>query len=151
MAVVLLAILGLWADGGLRVKTREGTPVVKANGPSPVVYEPGPSGQPAQEPVVSDDRLVGKWVSVGTPTRITQEFSKNGQSKITFSGTTTMGTYKFNGDEIDWRSGATTAKCKVRFNSSIEMVLSNEAGTVKYRKADSPQPAPKGRGRPRRK
>jgi hypothetical protein len=139
--VVLLGIIGLWADGGLRVKTREGTPVVKANVPNPDGSEPGPS----------DDRLVGKWVSVGTPTRITQEFSKDGESKITFSGTTHLGTYKFNGDEIDWRSGSTTAKCKVRFNSSIEMVLSNEAGTVKYRKAGSPQPAPKGGGRSRRK
>jgi GYF domain 2 len=83
----------------------------------------------------SDDRLVGRWESVDAPVRVIQEFSKDGQSKITFARITTKGTYKLDGDVIDWRGGGMTAKVKVKFSSSTEMELSNEAGQrVRYKK-----------------
>jgi hypothetical protein len=84
---------------------------------------------------ISDDRIVGKWESVDAPVRVIQEFSKDGQSKITFARITTKGTYKLDGDVIDWRGGGMTAKVKVKFTSSTDMELSNEAGQrVRYKK-----------------
>ena len=99
---------------------------------------------------ISDDWIVGRWQSVDAPVqlgRVIQEFSKDGQWKITIAGTTTKGTYKLDGDIIDWRSGTMTAKVKVKFTSSTDMELSNEAGRVRYKKIGTPQPAPKGRGK----
>jgi serine/threonine protein kinase len=119
--VLLIFLLGLWAGGVFRGKTPEGT---LSDSEKKVV-------QPEQ---IGGDWIVGRWESVDAPIRIIQEFRKNGQSKITLLGKTTIGTYKLNGDDIDWRSGAMTAKCKVTFFSSTEMELSNEAGSVKYKK-----------------
>jgi hypothetical protein len=88
---------------------------------------------------IGDDRLVGRWESVDAPVRVIQEFSKDGQSKITFARITTKGTYKLDGDVIDWRGGGMTAKVKVKFSSSTEMELSNEAGQrVRYKKIGTP-------------
>ncbi|MDX1966513.1 MAG: DUF4339 domain-containing protein [Planctomycetaceae bacterium] len=82
-----------------------------------------------------DSRLVGLWESTNAPVRITQEFTQEGESKISFSGTTVVGSYKLDGDNVDWRSGVMNVKAKVRFFSPTEMELSNEAGqTVRYRK-----------------
>lgn len=82
-----------------------------------------------------DSRLVGLWESTNAPVRITQEFTQEGESKISFSGTTVVGAYKLDGDNIDWRSGVMNVKARVRFFSPTEMELSNEAGqTVRYRK-----------------
>lgn len=89
-----------------------------------------------EESVVGiDDRLVGLWESVNAPVRITQEFTRDGQSKIAFAGTTHTGKYKLKGNDIDWSSGSMNLKVKVKFYSPTDIELSNEAGqTVRYKK-----------------
>ena len=128
--LLLIGLLLLWVCGVFQVKTPEGTGTGTGTATAT-----GTETETGTGPVIGDDRIVGKWKSVGTPTPMIQQFSKNGQIKTTFSGITATGTYKLNGDNLEWRSGTMNGKVKVKFFSSTEMEQSNEEGQrVKYRK-----------------
>jgi predicted Ser/Thr protein kinase len=135
VVVVLLGIVAPLAFRAPRAKTP--AVAIEANAPKPDARErvkPGPSA-PSIEPILGEDRLVGRWESVDAPIEVTQVFSKDGHSRITFSGVTTEGTYTLNGNDIFWKSAAMSAKVKVKFFSTTEMELSNESGQkVRYKK-----------------
>jgi hypothetical protein len=93
-----------------------------------------------------DGRIVGRWESVDAPVRVVQEFGADGQSEMSTLGTTTQGTYTLDGDDIDWRSGTLVVKAKVKFSSTTEMELNDDAGQrVRYTKIGEPGSGAEGR------
>ena len=79
------------------------------------------------------DQILGKWEAGETGTKITVEFAKDGKTNITMMGKTLGGTYKLNGDELEWTMGGITTKGKVKLTAS-EMELTSDGKTIKYRK-----------------
>jgi uncharacterized protein (TIGR03066 family) len=79
------------------------------------------------------DMIVGKWEAGETGFKLTVEFAKGGAAKITMFGQTLRGTYKLNGDELEWTMGGKSTKSKAKVTES-EMELSSEGKTIKYKR-----------------
>jgi hypothetical protein len=78
--------------------------------------------------------IVGKWEAGQPDGKVTAEFSKDGQAKITMMGQTLQGTYKMNGaDELEWTLNGTTTKYKAKVTAT-ELELTSEGKTVTYKK-----------------
>ena len=77
--------------------------------------------------------IVGKWEAVGSSGIVTAEFSKDGQAKLTMFGQTLQGTYKMNGDELEWTLNGKTTKSTVKVTAT-ELEVTSEANTIKYKK-----------------
>ena len=78
--------------------------------------------------------IVGKWEATKAGSKITAEFSKDGQAKLTILGHTLQGTYKMNGgDEMEWTVNGKTTKCKVKITAT-ELELTSEGNTITYKK-----------------
>jgi hypothetical protein len=78
--------------------------------------------------------IVGKWETGQPGAKVTAEFSKDGQAKLTMFGQTLQGTYKMNGgDELEWTLNGTTTKCKVKVTAT-ELEVTSEGKTVIYKK-----------------
>jgi len=81
----------------------------------------------------SPDLILGKWEAVESGLKVTAEFNKGGQMKLTMFGKPVRGTYKLNGDELEWTVDGKTTQYKVKVTPT-EMELSSEGKTIKYRK-----------------
>ena len=81
----------------------------------------------------AQDLIVGKWEAGQEGAKITAEFGKDGKATLTMFGKPVQGTYKVNGDELEWTLGGKTTKSKVKVTSN-ELELSSEGKTVKYKK-----------------
>jgi hypothetical protein len=79
------------------------------------------------------DQVVGKWEAGQDPAKLTAEFAKDGTAKLTVLGMTTQGTYKVNGDELEWTLGGKTTKSKFKVNGN-ELELTSEGKTITYKK-----------------
>jgi hypothetical protein len=81
----------------------------------------------------AQDPILGKWEAGETGLKLTVEFASDGKAKLTMLGKTLQGTYKRNGDELEWTfdNKTTTSKAKV---TATEMELSSDGKTVKYKK-----------------
>ena len=77
--------------------------------------------------------IVGKWEAGESGLKITAEFMKDGKAKLTMFGQTVQGTYKLNGDDLEWTLNGKTTKSKVRVTTT-EMELASEGQTIKYKK-----------------
>jgi uncharacterized protein (TIGR03066 family) len=80
-----------------------------------------------------EDQILGKWEAGESGLTLTAEFAKDGKAKMTIFGKTVQGTYKLNGDELEWTLNGITTKSKVKLTAT-EMVLSSEGKTIKYKK-----------------
>ena len=81
----------------------------------------------------SENLILGKWEAGESGLKITAEFAKDGKAKITMFGQTLQGTYKLNGDELEWTLNGRTTKGKVKLTAT-EMELTSEGKTIKYKK-----------------
>ena len=80
------------------------------------------------------DRLIGKWEAGQAGIKLVAEFAKDGKAKITTPfGQTLQGTYKVNGDELEWTMSGITTKCKFKVNGS-ELEMTREGQTITYKK-----------------
>jgi hypothetical protein len=79
------------------------------------------------------DLIVGKWEAGDSGVKITAEFAKDGQAKLTMFGQTLRGTYKLNGDELEWTMNGITTKAKVKLTAT-DMELTSDGKTIKYQK-----------------
>jgi uncharacterized protein (TIGR03066 family) len=78
--------------------------------------------------------IVGKWEAGQNGVKLVAEFAKDGKAKITTPfGQTLHGTYKVNGDELEWTMSGITTKCKIKVTAT-ELVLTREGQTVTYKK-----------------
>ena len=48
------------------------------------------------------DLIIGKWKAGQGGIKVTAEFFKDGTAKLTMFGQTLTGTYKLEGDELEW-------------------------------------------------
>jgi hypothetical protein len=65
--------------------------------------------------------------------KLTAEFARDGNAKITMFGQTLGGKYKLSGHELECTMSGKTTKSKVKV-STTELELTSEGKTVKYRK-----------------
>jgi uncharacterized protein (TIGR03066 family) len=79
------------------------------------------------------DRILGKWEAGQTGFKLTVEFAKNGKAKISMLGKPLDGTYKLNGDDLEWTVGGITTKYKAKVTTT-ELELTSADKTIKYKK-----------------
>jgi uncharacterized protein (TIGR03066 family) len=79
------------------------------------------------------NRIVGKWEAGQNGVKLGAEFSKDGTAKITIFGKTLQGTYKVNGDELEWTMNGMTTKCKIKVTAT-ELELTSDGKTITYKK-----------------
>src|SRR5215831_16333660 len=79
------------------------------------------------------NQILGKWEAGEGPVKLTAEISKDGTAKIGIFGQAVQGTYKLNGDELEWTMNGMTTKSKVKFSGN-EMELTSGDKTIKYKK-----------------
>jgi uncharacterized protein (TIGR03066 family) len=77
--------------------------------------------------------IVGKWEAGQGGVTLKAEFTKDGKATITMFGKSFQGTYKVNGDELEWTMGGTTTKSKMKVTAT-ELVLTNDGKTITYKK-----------------
>ena len=77
--------------------------------------------------------IVGKWQAGESGFKLTAEFSKDGTAKLNVFGQTVRGTYKLDGDELEWTLNGKTTKCKAKVTAT-EMELTSEGKTITYKK-----------------
>jgi hypothetical protein len=79
------------------------------------------------------DLIVGKWEAGQGGVKVTAEFAKDGQAKITMFGQALQGAYALDGDELEWTLNGKTTKSKVKVDAT-ELELTREGRTIKYRR-----------------
>ena len=79
------------------------------------------------------DQILGKWEAGESGVKLTAEFARDGEAKLGIFGKTLVGTYKLNGDELEWSLNGITTKSKVKVTAT-EMELSSEGKTITYKK-----------------
>jgi uncharacterized protein (TIGR03066 family) len=77
--------------------------------------------------------IIGKWQAGETGLKLTAEFGKDGTAKLNMFGHTVRGTYKIDGDDLEWTLGGKTTKCKAKVTDT-EMELTSEGKTITYKK-----------------
>lgn len=80
-----------------------------------------------------EDLIVGKWEAGQEGAKLKVEFSKDGKAQITIFGKPLKGTYKVNGDDLEWTLAGKTTKYKVKVTST-ELELTSEGKTITYKK-----------------
>src|SRR5690349_13558393 len=81
----------------------------------------------------AQDRIVGKWEAGQAGAKLKAEFGKDGQAKLTMMGKTFQGTYKVNGDQLEWNMGGMTTRCKMNVTAT-SLELTSEGKTVTYKR-----------------
>jgi uncharacterized protein (TIGR03066 family) len=79
------------------------------------------------------DLIVGKWQAGESGLTLTAEFNRDGTAKLNMFGQVVQGTYKLDGDDLEWTVNGMTKKSKAKVTST-EMELTSEGQTIKYRK-----------------
>jgi hypothetical protein len=79
------------------------------------------------------DLIVGKWEAGEGGVKVMAEFTKDAKAKLTMFGQTLQGTYKVNGDEMEWTLNGKTTKSKVKVTAT-ELEVTSEGKTVKYKR-----------------
>ena len=77
----------------------------------------------------SQDLIVGKWKAGQGGIKVEAEFAKDGTAKLTMFEQTLRGTYKLDGDELEWTLNGRTTKHKVKV-SATELEVTGDDKTV---------------------
>jgi uncharacterized protein (TIGR03066 family) len=81
------------------------------------------------------DLIVGKWKAGQGGIKVTAEFFKDGTAKLTMFGQTLTGTYKLEGDELEWTLNGKTTKSKVKVTETeLEVTSTSNNITVIYKR-----------------
>ena len=75
------------------------------------------------------DLIVGKWKAGQEGIKVEAEFAKDGTAKLTMFEQTLRGTYKLNGDELEWTLNGKTTKSKAKV-SATELEVTGDNKTV---------------------
>ncbi len=79
------------------------------------------------------DLIVGKWKTGQGGIKVTDEFAKDGTAKLTMFGQTLQGTYKLEGDELEWTLNGKTTKSKVTVTGT-ELEVTSDGTTIIYKR-----------------
>ena len=79
------------------------------------------------------DLIIGKWKAGQGGIKVTAEFAKNGTAKLTMFGQTLQGTYKLEGDELEWTLNGKTTKSKVKVTAT-ELEVTSGGTTIIYKR-----------------
>ena len=66
--------------------------------------------------------------------KMTAEFDGNGTAKITMFGRTLQGTYKFDGNQLEWTVNGITTKSKANVTATDLDVTDDANRTIKYKR-----------------
>ncbi len=77
--------------------------------------------------------IVGKWEAGQGGITLKAEFTKDGKATLTMFGKSFQGTYKVNGDELEYTMGGTTTKSKIKVTST-ELEMTSDGKTITYKK-----------------
>ena len=80
-----------------------------------------------------ENLIIGKWQAGESGFKLTAEVSKDGTAKLNMFGHTVRGTYKPDGDELEWTLHGKTTKSKAKVTAT-EMELTSECKTITYKK-----------------
>src|SRR5262245_51114915 len=81
------------------------------------------------------DLIIGKWKAGQGGIKVTAEFAKDGTAKLTMFGQTLTGTYKLEGDELEWTLNGKTTKSKVKVTETeLEVTSTSNNITVIYKR-----------------
>jgi hypothetical protein len=93
--------------------------------------------------------ILGKWevtgarvggvdddsaAAAGKAIKMSAEFNSDGTAKVTMMGHTLQGTYKVNGDELEWNMGGITTKSKLNVTATELEVTDDANRTIKYKR-----------------
>src|SRR5262249_29696903 len=88
------------------------------------------SGRTSSSP---QNLIVGKWEAGESGLKLTAEFTKDGKAKLTMFRQTLRGTYRLNGDELEWTLNGKTTKMKVKV-AVTEMAVTSERKSIKIKR-----------------
>lgn len=77
--------------------------------------------------------IVGKWEAGQAGLSLKVEFTKDGTAKMNMFGQSVQGTYKLNGDDLEWTLNGKTTKCKAKVTPT-ELELTSDGKTITYKK-----------------
>ena len=78
--------------------------------------------------------IVGKWEVQNAPSKMTAEFRADGTSSLTILGQTLAGTYKLNGEELEWSMNGRSTKAKAKVTAT-DLELTDDANhTIVYKR-----------------
>lgn len=77
--------------------------------------------------------IVGKW-EVESAAKMTAEFSADGTAKLTIFGQPVQGTYKLDGNELEWTVNGTTTKGKATVTPTEMELTDDQNRTIRYRR-----------------
>src|SRR5215510_4654033 len=80
------------------------------------------------------DLIVGKWKAGQGGVKVTAEFFRDGTAKLTMFGQTLQGTYKLEGDELEWTLNGKTTKNKVKVTATELEVTAGGGNTIIYKR-----------------
>ena len=78
--------------------------------------------------------IVGKWKAGQGGIKVTAEFARNGTAKLTMFGQTLQGTYRLEGDELEWTLNGKTTKNKVKVTATELEVTAGGGSTIIYQR-----------------
>jgi uncharacterized protein (TIGR03066 family) len=80
------------------------------------------------------DLIVGKWKAGQGGIKVEAEFAKDGTAKLTMFEQTLRGTYKLNGDELEWMLNGRTTKHKVKVSATELEVTGDNKAVIIYKR-----------------
>ena len=78
--------------------------------------------------------IVGKWKAGQGGIKVTAEFARDGTAKLTMFGQMLQGTYKLEGDELEWTLNGKTTKNKVKVTATELEVIAGGGSTIIYQR-----------------
>jgi len=79
------------------------------------------------------DLIVGKWNAGQGGIKVTAEFFTDGTARLIMLGQTLTGTYKIEGDELEWTLNGKTTKSRVKVTET-ELEVTSNGITVIYKR-----------------
>ncbi|MBV9470466.1 MAG: hypothetical protein JO316_21170 [Abitibacteriaceae bacterium] len=77
--------------------------------------------------------ILGKWETGQGDTEIKAEFAGDGTAKITMLGQTLQGTYKFDGENLEWTVNGITTKFQAKVTTT-ELDVTSDGKMVIYKR-----------------
>ena len=100
-------------------------------------------------PASPQSLILGKWevagaqvegvddvsaAAAGKAIKMSAEFDRDGTAKMTMMGQTLQGTYKVEGDELEWTMSGITSKGKLNVTATELAVTDDANRTIKYKR-----------------
>ena len=82
----------------------------------------------------AQELIVGKWKAGQGGIKVTAEFARDGTAKLTMFGQMLQGTYKLEGDELEWTLNGKTTKNKVKVTATELEVTADGGSTIIYKR-----------------